>query len=100
MPKKYALKGEPDFHNVGDDRLKSFLDMTQQMIFAYKDCDPEKVKVLESIWKDLSVDSTQRIVDSPDKSPESPTSLLRKVPRVRKSPAKRDLTNLQFCDIL
>lgn len=89
MPKKYALKGEPDFHNVSNDRLRSFLDLTQQMIFAYKDFDPEKVKVLESIWKDLSVESTQRIVDSPDKSTYSSTSLLRKVPRVRKSPAKR-----------
>lgn len=89
MPKrKYALKGEPDFHNVSDERLKSFLDLTQKLIFAYQDYDPEKVKVFESVWKDLSIESTKRIADSPDKTSDSPSSLLRKVPKVRKSPCK------------
>lgn len=91
-PKKYAVVGEPDFCNLSDDKVKSFLDMTQQLIFCYKGVDPEKVRVLESIWKDLSVESTERICDRPDYTPSvrsSSASLLRKVPKIRKSPAKR-----------
>ena len=85
-PKKYALKGEPDFHNLSDERVKSFLDLTQQMIFVYKHHDAEKVKVLESIWKDLSVEHTSRIANMPE---VQKSSVLKKVPKIRKSPAKR-----------
>lgn len=87
-PKKYALKGEPDFHTIGDERLKSFLDCAQQMIFCYKGHDDEKVKVLESIWKDLSVEHTERLCNMPEVK-ASPTPMLKKVPKIRKSPAKR-----------
>ena len=89
-PKKYALKGEPDFHIIGDDRLKSFLDFAQQMIFAYKGHDDSKVTVLQEIWKDLSVEHTERLCNSPEVVKE-PTPMLRKVPKVRKSPAKRNI---------
>lgn len=91
-PKKYALKGEPDFHNLGDEQVKSFLDLSQQMIYAYKGCDDSKVKVLQEIWKDLSVEHTSRICAMPDKTPTvrvSSTHLMKKVPKIRKSPAKR-----------
>lgn len=91
-PKKFALVGEPDFHNLSDEKLKSFLDMTQQLIFAYNGYDDGKVKALSSIWKDLSVENTARICNRPDKSPSvrtTPGSLLKKVPKIRKSPAKR-----------
>lgn len=89
-PKKYALKGEPDFHHLSDERLKSFLDLTQQMIFAYKHHDEEKVKVLESIWKDLSVESTERLCNMPE-VPKTPAPMLGKAPKLRKSPAKRKI---------
>lgn len=89
-PKKYAIKGEPDFHTIGDDRLKSFLDLTQQLIFSYKHHDAEKVKVLESIWKDLSVEHTSRIANMPEVV-KSPAPILVKSPKLRKSPAKRKI---------
>lgn len=93
-PKKYALKGQPDFHNLSDDKVKSFLDLTQQLIFAYKPYDSEKVKVLESIWKDLSVESTERVIVSSEKAgSEAKTHvvMIRKAPKLRKSPAKRKI---------
>ena len=87
MPlKKYALKGEPDFHKLSDEKVKSFMDFSQQMIYTYKGHDDSKVKVLQEIWKDLSVEHTSRIASMPEISP-APT--LRKVPKIRKSPAKR-----------
>lgn len=90
MPPKrrYAIKGEPDFHTLSDQRVESFLDCAQQMIFAYKGVDDEKVKVLQEIWKDLSIESTERICNMPEVVAE-PTPVLKKVPKIRKSPAKR-----------
>lgn len=85
-PKKYALKGEPDFHKLSDEKVKSFMDFSQQMIYAYKGHDDSKVKVLQEIWKDLSVEHTSRIANMPE---VSPAPALRKVPKIRKSPAKR-----------
>jgi len=98
-PKKYALKGEPDFHNINDERLKSFMDLIQQMIFAYKIHDKDKVRVLEEIWKELSIEDADRCARSAVEELErqereeneevKPAPLLKKVPKVRKSPAKR-----------
>lgn len=96
-PKKYAIKGEPDFHLISDEKLKSFLDLTQQMIFAYNHHDDEKVEVLRAIWKELSIEDTDRLARSAceaiDKSESvgSSTPLLKKVPKIRKSPAKRTI---------
>ena len=85
-PKKYAIKGEPDFHNLSDEKVKSFMDFSQQIIFAYKGHDDSKVKVLQEIWKDLSAEHTSRLCNMPE---VSPTPAFRKVPKIRKSPAKR-----------
>ena len=92
MPPKrrYAISGEPDFHNLSDDRVKSFMDLTQQMIFCYNQYDSEKVKVLESIWKDLSVEHTSRIANMPEVV-KTPAHILAKSPKLRKSPAKRKI---------
>ena len=94
-PKKYAVKGEPDFHNISDEKLKSFLDLIQQMIFSYSLYDEEKTKVLESVWKDLSNEKVERYVvsisESIDRDEGSPSSVLRISPKVRKSPAKRKI---------
>ena len=89
-PKKYALKGEPDFHHLSDDKVKSFMDLTQQMIFCYKQYDSDKVKVLESIWKELSVEHTSRIANSPEVV-KTPAPILGKAPKLRKSPANRKI---------
>lgn len=96
-PKRYAIKGEPDFHTISDERLKSFLDLTQQMIFAYNHHDDAKVEVLKSIWKDLNNEDCDRLARSAceaiDKGENevSTAPLLKKVPKVRKSPAKRKI---------
>ena len=94
-PKKYAVKGEPDFHNISDDKLKSFLDLIQQMIFSYSLYDEEKTKVLESVWKDLSNEKVERYVvsisESIDRDEGSLSPVLRIAPKVRKSPAKRKI---------
>lgn len=89
-PKKYALKGEPDFHHIGDERVKSFMDLTQELIFVYKGYSDEKVTVLQEIWKDLSVEHTERLCSMPEVH-RTPAPLLGKVPKVRKSPAKRKI---------
>ena len=90
-PKKFALVGEPDFHNLSDEKVKSFLDMTQQLIFAYNGYDDEKVKVLREVWKDMSSESMSRLCAKPmvHKPLNVPNSLIKKVPKIRKSPAKR-----------
>lgn len=89
-PKKYALKGEPDFHRLSDEKVKSFMDLTQQLIFSYKGHDDEKVKVLESIWKELSVEHTERLCNMSE-VPKTPAPILGKAPKLRKSPAKRKI---------
>lgn len=96
-PKKYAIKGEPDFHRVSDEQLQSFLDLTQQLIFAYNRLDEAKVEVLTAIWKDLSRENTDRLAHSACEAIDKGTNVreqktvLRKVPKVRKSPAKRKI---------
>ena len=96
-PKKYAIKGEPDFHRISDVTLTAFVDLTQQLIFAYNQCDSEKTEVLKSIWKELSNEEADRrcrsalcaVEERDAKSTSAP--LMRKVPKMRKSPAKRKI---------
>lgn len=91
-PKKYAMRGKPDFTNVSDEKLKLFMDLTQQMIFAYNHYDDEKAEVLSSIWKDLNIEDSERVSKSACEALEKdevPATMLKKVPKVRKSPAKR-----------
>ena len=61
---RIPLKGQPDFTTISDERLKGFLDLAQQMIFAYKYCDEEKTRVLTAIWKELSIEHTDRLCNS------------------------------------
>ena len=60
-PRKTPLKGEPCFVNISDDRLTEYRDFIQDMIFAYKYCDPEMTKVLQKMHKQISVNLTDRI---------------------------------------
>lgn len=90
MPRpKYAIKGQVNFHNVSDEKLKGYLDLIQSLIFEYKDAeDYEKVNVLNRIWKDLASEDTRRLVDSPEVVVK-PVGMLGKVPKMKKSPVKR-----------
>lgn len=63
-PKRVPIKGEPDFTTISDERLHGFIDLAQQMIFAYKYCDEEKTRVLQDIWKQCSNEETERICAS------------------------------------
>ena len=60
-PKRVPIKGEPDFTTISDERLKGFIDLAQQMIFAYKYCDEEKTRVMKEIWKQLSDEQADRL---------------------------------------
>lgn len=85
------VKGKPDFSIFNDERVKSFEDFIQQMIYAYKYCSPEKTAVLEEIWKDLSIECANRVgknTHKTTKSAEKDSSSLRKAPKLRKSPMK------------
>ena len=65
MPRsRVPLKGEPDFTTISDSKLKDYLDLTQQMIFSYKNVSKEKVDVLKEIWKDISKECTARLSSS------------------------------------
>lgn len=63
-PKRVPIKGEPDFTTISDERLKGFIDLAQQMIFAYKYCDEEKTRVMRDIWKQMSDEQTDRLCAS------------------------------------
>lgn len=89
MPRKtYAVKGQPDFHTIGDDRLKDYRDFAQQMMFSYKGVNPDAVKVLESIWKDLSDEITDRLVESPSVQTRA---VVRPPKALRVSPVRRKI---------
>ena len=89
-PKKYAIKGEPDFHSLSDEKVKSFMDLSQKLIFVYKGHDDDKVKVLQEIWKDLSVEHTSRLCKMPEVV-STPAPMIGKAPKLRKSPVKRKI---------
>ena len=96
-PKRHAEKGKPNFHNLKDDKLLSFMDLTQQLIFAYNRFDEAKVEVLRTIWKDLCVENSDRlaqsaleVIEKQEDSVSTGTTML-KSPKIRKSPAKRKI---------
>lgn len=60
MSKRTPMKGEPDFTAISDSRLRDFIDLAQQMIFAYQQCDSEKSRVMSEVWKQLSDEYTDR----------------------------------------
>lgn len=65
LSKKTPIKGKPDFTNISDEKLKGYIDLAQQMIFAYKYCDEEKVRVLTEVWKQMSNEYTERLCNAP-----------------------------------
>lgn len=61
---RVPIKGEPDFTSISNERLNGFVELAQQMIFAYKGVSAEKVSVLKEIWKDMSKEQTSRLCAS------------------------------------
>ena len=55
------LKGRPYFGKIKIERLKEFEDFIQEMIFSYRNAeDNNKIEVLEKIYKDISIEFTDR----------------------------------------
>lgn len=93
MSSKNVLGKEPDFKHLSDEKVKSFLDLTQQMLFAYNH-DSSKTEVLEEMWRDLNKEHCQRLGNSAVKSIEADSSsesssMLKRVPKLRRSPIKK-----------
>ena len=58
------MKGKPDFTTISDSKLKSYIDLAQQMILSYKYCDEEKSRVMTEVWKQLTNEYTDRLCAS------------------------------------
>ena len=84
-PKRVPIKGEPNFTNISDERLREFVDLAQQMIFVYEDCDSEKTRVLKEVWKQMSVEHTSRLSERTMRKLDSQDEVItHKVIRVKK----------------
>ena len=59
------MKGKPDFSAISDDKLKDYIEVAQQMIFAYQYCDEEKTRVMKEVWKQMSDEYTDRLCNAP-----------------------------------
>lgn len=84
MSKNTPLKGKPDFTRLSDEKLKGYIDLAQQMIFAYQYCDEEKVRVLTDVWKQMSDEYTERMCNAPfERVEESPPQVMHKIKTVK-----------------
>ena len=68
---RIPMKGLPDFTSLSDEKVKEYVELAQQMIFAYEHCDAEKTRVLTEIWKQLSDEHTDRLCALAHKKSES-----------------------------
>lgn len=59
------MKGKPDFSFISDERLKGYIDLAQQMIFSYEQCDEEKTRVMKEVWKQMSDEYSDRMASVP-----------------------------------
>lgn len=59
-PKRTPIKGEPDFTTISDERLRTYIDVVQEMIFSFKYYSEEMTEVLKRVWKHLSDEHTER----------------------------------------
>ena len=59
------MKGQPDFSTLSDEKLKEYIDLAQQMIFAYQYCDEEKTRVMKEVWKQMSDEYADRLCNAP-----------------------------------
>ena len=70
------LKGLPDFSSISDERLREYIDLAQQMIFAYQYCDEEKTRVMKEVWKQMSDEYSDRLSKAPFIEPEKDPCLI------------------------
>ena len=60
-PRRTPLKGEPDFTNLNDEKMREYRDLIQSLIFSYKYCDKEVTKTLQKVHKQISENLTERL---------------------------------------
>ena len=85
--KRTPIKGCPDFTTISDEKLKRFIDLSQQLMFSYKQCDEEVVSVMKRVWKQLSAEYADRVSASAIKEisqeVEFPKPIVRKIKLVK-----------------
>ena len=70
--RKIPEKGQPDFSNLDDSRVREYRDVVNEMIGAFSDF-PEEKEVLTRVWKYLSDECADRAYNSPDVVRTRPT---------------------------
>lgn len=58
-------KGNPNFSNIGDNRLREYREVVNEMIGAFSDF-PEEKKVLKQVWKKISDECLERTYAMPE----------------------------------
>lgn len=58
-------KGKPNFSNLGDNRLREYREVVNEMIGAFSDF-PEEKKVLKQVWKKISDECLDRTYSRPE----------------------------------
>lgn len=88
MSQRTPIKGKPDFSSITDDKLVSYLEVVQSMIFAYQNCDEEAITVLHKLWKQLSEEQADRQLNSINEfiaeKPETPKTIKIKTVKLAK----------------
>lgn len=59
------LKYKPDFKRLTDEQVKSYVNLIQDMIHCYNDPKDTRTGVLVEIWKDLTIEQTERLYNKP-----------------------------------
>lgn len=70
--RKTPEKGQPDFSNLDDKRVREYRDVVNEMLGAFSEF-PEEKEVLMRVWKCLSNECADRTYNSPDTIRTRPT---------------------------
>ena len=81
---KSPIKGSPDFSAIPDEKLKGYIDLAQQMIFAYQHCDEEKTRVMKEVWKQMSDEYTDRLSSAPIEFEKETSTVVHKIKVVKR----------------
>ena len=70
--RKTPEKGQPDFSNLDDKRVREYRDVVNEMLGAFSEF-PEEKEVLMKVWKCLSNECVDRTYNAPDTIRTRPT---------------------------
>ena len=84
MKNKVPLKGKPNFTNFSDEKVKQYLKMIQDFLFAYERDHLQEYDTLKKIWHDLNGEDVDRedieVASTPPKL-RLPKPIMAKLPR-------------------